>query len=159
MSHFDANAVIERIKLLRRQHAGNRGKSAFAKTLGISSSTYNYYESNRVPPIDVLLRIAEITGADLEWLMTGQRSEKNFAFGQNREIFEKVDTLLKNSTDLEKALLAFVELLSEKKGLESRLSTKAGSSSAEQAGWIPVLGRTAAGIVHVWAETIRSKPE
>jgi hypothetical protein len=105
------------------------------------------------------LRIAEITGADLEWLMTGQRSEKNFAFGQNREIFEKVDTLLKNSTDLEKALLAFVELLSEKKGLESRLSTKAGSSSAEQAGWIPVLGRTAAGIVHVWAETIRSKPE
>jgi phage repressor protein C with HTH and peptisase S24 domain/transcriptional regulator with XRE-family HTH domain len=156
---FDTNALIGRVKELRQQHAGDRGKSAFAKALGISPSTYNYYESTRIPPIDILLRIAEVTGADLKWLMTGHRSKKKFAFGQNSEVFEKVDALLTNCPDMNEALLAFIELLSEKKGLESELRTKAGSSPAEQAGWIPVLGQTAAGIVHVWAETIRSKPK
>ena len=50
MKKSDANAIIERIKLLRQQYAGVRGKSEFARSLGISPSTYSYYENNRIPP-------------------------------------------------------------------------------------------------------------
>ena len=76
MAKFDEKAVIGRIKFLRNRYAGKRGKSAFAKALDISPSTYSYYEQNRIPPIEILLKICEVTGADLEWLLTGNEDKK-----------------------------------------------------------------------------------
>ena len=61
MSNFDEKAIIGRIIELRKGFAGVRGKSKFAKLLGISASTYSYYENDRVPPIAVLLKICEVT--------------------------------------------------------------------------------------------------
>ena len=74
---YDEKAIFERIKQLRQQHSGARGKSNFARALDISPSTYSYYESNRVPPIELLIKMCELTGANLEWLLTGQASEKS----------------------------------------------------------------------------------
>jgi len=153
-----ANAIIERIKLLRKQYAGSRGKSKFARALCISPSTYSYYERDRVPQIAVLLKISEVTGVDLDWLLTGRRAEKNCASGPNRSLLEQVDHLLSNNPELAEPVQAFVELLCEKKGLQKRLAeTK--SAEVVRPGWIPVLGRTAAGIVHFWDQKFLPEPK
>lgn len=153
-----ANAIIERIKLLRKQYAGSRGKSKFARALGISPSTYSYYESNRVPQIPVLLKISEVTGVDLDWLLTGRRAERNFASGANKPILEQIDDLLANNPELAEPVQAFVELLCEKKGLQKRLA-EIKSAKVARPGWIPVLGRTAAGIVHFWDQKFLPEPK
>jgi transcriptional regulator with XRE-family HTH domain len=60
-----------RLVSLRETVFGPRGRAAFARALGVSPSTYNYYEKGRAPPADLLARAAQVTGADLGWLMTG----------------------------------------------------------------------------------------
>jgi len=160
MQNFDKNGVICRIRNLRNQYAGSRGKSDFARALGISASTYNYYENDRIPPSEILIRICQITGADLEWLLTGgSSSEKRFASGQNRELLDKLDALLGGNPDLTDAVSAFIELLCEKKGIEKQLQSKVPISESERPGWIPVLGRTAAGIVHFWDQELLPQPQ
>ena len=159
MGNFDEKAIIERVKLLRGQYAGNRGKSKFARTLGISASTYSYYENNRLPPIEIMLKICEVTGADLEWLLKGRSTEKKFAFGRNSELLQKMDNLFTNNPDLTEAVLAFIELLSQKKGIEGEFHASVLPSRPDRPGWIPVLGRTAAGIVHFWDQTFLPEPQ
>jgi len=158
MKIFDEKAIIGRVRRLREQYAGSRGKSKFAQALGISPSTYNYYENNRVPPIEILLKMCEVTGADLEWLLTGGRSEKRFAFGPNIELFKQLDDLLTNNPELAEAVSAFIELLREKKGFETGLQPRVPPSEPGRPGWIPVLGRTAAGMVHFWDQTLLPEP-
>jgi transcriptional regulator with XRE-family HTH domain len=162
MQNSDEKTIIERIRGLRTQYAGSRGKSKFARALGISASTYSYYENNRVPPPQILLRICEVTGADLEWLLTGHlplADEKRFAFGSNAAILQRLDDLFTANPELVEAVLAFVELLCEKKGVERQLQPKAPQPKAARPGWIPVLGRTAAGIVYFWDQEILPKRE
>jgi transcriptional regulator with XRE-family HTH domain len=158
MENFNEKAMIERVRQLRQQYVGSRGKSRFARALGVSPSTYSYYENNRVPPIDILLKMCEVTGADLEWLLTGRIGEKNFASGANAALLRKLDDLFIQNPDLAEAVLAFVELLCEKKGIERSVHSKAVPSEPDRPGWIPVLGRTAAGIVHFWDQTSLPKP-
>jgi len=158
MEDFIANTIIERIKLLRRQYAGSRGKSKFAQALGISPSSYSYYEHNRVPPITVLLKISEITGVDLDWLLTGRKAEKKFASGSNKPLLEQLDDLLSNNPELAEPVQAFVELLCEKKGFQKGL-VQIKSAKVARPGWIPVLGRTAAGIVHFWDQKFLPEPK
>ena len=64
--------ICERLKQVRVQVCGPRGQSHFAALLGLSPSTYNYYEKGRVPPVDVLDRTARLTGAPLLWLIRGE---------------------------------------------------------------------------------------
>jgi transcriptional regulator with XRE-family HTH domain len=158
MEDFVANAIIERIKLLRKEYAGSRGKSKFAQALGISPSSYSYYEHNRVPPITVLLKISEITGVDLDWLLTGRKAEKKFASGSNKPLLEQLDDLLSNNPELAEPVQAFVELLCEKKGFQKGL-VQIKSAKVARPGWIPVLGRTAAGIVHFWDQKFLPEPK
>lgn len=158
MKIFDEKVIIGRVRQLREQYAGSRGKSKFAQALGISPSTYNYYENNRVPPIEILLKMCEVTGADLEWLLTGDRSEKRFAFGPNSELFKQLDDLLATNPELAGAVLSFIELLCEKKGFETWLRGRVPPSERGRPGWIPVLGRTAAGMVHFWDQTLLPEP-
>jgi len=159
MENFDEKTIIERINLLRKQYTGSRGKSKFARALGISASTYSYYENNRVPPIEVLLRICEVTEADLSWLLTGSSTEKRFAFGPKSQPLERIDNLLKNNPELTEPIMAFIELLCEKKGVEKEFRSKVLPSRPERPGWIPVLGRTAAGMVHFWDQTFLPEPK
>jgi len=159
LQNFDEKALIGRVRLLRNQYAGSRGKSKFARALGISASTYSYYENNRLPPIEILLKICEVTGADLQWLLTGSSTEKKFAFGPNSELLQKLNDLFTNNPELTEAVLAFIELLCEKKGIERQFYPKTPPAEPDRPGWIPVLGRTAAGIVHFWNQTFLPEPK
>jgi len=159
MRNFDEKAIIERVQLLRTQYAGNRGKSKFARALGISVSTYSYYESERVAPIEALLKICEVTGADLQWLLTGSSAQKTFAVGPNSAILQELDDLLTNNPELGEPVLAFLELLREKQGVEKKIQSKILPSRSSRPGWIPVLGRTAAGMVHFWDEIVLPEPK
>ena len=96
---LDEKAIISRICLLREKYAGKRGKALFANALGISPSTYNYYEQNRLPPIGVLWSICRLTGADIQWLLTGQ-SGKTAELQPNTipvNLHEKIITLLQKN--------------------------------------------------------------
>jgi hypothetical protein len=127
--------------------------------LGISPSTYSYYEDDRIPPIEVLLKICEVTGADLEWLLKGHKTKKKFAFGSNQRLMQKLDELFVNNPELAEPVMAFVELLCEKKGIEQKFGSEVLSTTHIRPGWIPVLGRTAAGIVHFWDQSLLPEPK
>jgi transcriptional regulator with XRE-family HTH domain len=150
MEKIDLQGIIQRIRELREQFSGPRGRSEFARALAISPSTYNYYERDRIPPIEVLLRICEVTGADIEWLLTGQESAKKFAFakkiaraepgeaaaaGANSVLLRKLDALLNENPDLGAAVSAFVDLLADKKALVKSIRDGYQCWGAPQRGW------------------------
>jgi transcriptional regulator with XRE-family HTH domain len=196
---IDAKAVIVRIKMLREKQYGNRGKSKFARDLGISVSTYNYYEKNRLPDVDVLVRICEVTGARLEWLILGEsacenrflenqrpprsRDEAQTDFSKSekgKKLLEKMNRLLESDGNAFGQVVRFIDLLLEKARLEEQMQTPDKSIASNntqsfakskdagelnknrnlfdnQSGLIPILGRTAAGMVHLWDDTTISE--
>lgn len=59
-------------RLGRIADTGWGGKSRLARQLGVPQSTFSNYLSGRArPPFGVLLRIAEVTGVSLDWLVHG----------------------------------------------------------------------------------------
>ncbi len=161
MEIFDVNAIIERIRLVREQFTGKRGKSRFAHSLAISPSTYNYYEKNRIPPIEILIKICNVTGTDLEWLLTGKKAENtsktngiNPLETSNHTLMRKISAILASSPELAEPISAFTDILSQKKGIEKHLSQSREQYKKDRPAWIPVLGRTAAGLVHFWQQQI-----
>ncbi|MCD6395797.1 MAG: S24 family peptidase, partial [Planctomycetes bacterium] len=96
----------------------------------------------------------------------------------------KADTLLSSNPDLTDAVSAFLDLLAEKRGVEHNIAADAAGQPVPQPtrqtqnyhptqnpppashqpdglaqpGWIPVLGRTAAGITHFWDQRILPSP-
>jgi len=159
MLDFDEKALSRRIVQLRKDFAGARGKSRFAEALGISASTYTYYENDRLPPISVLLKICEVTSTDLYWLLTGRRETARRAPSLSSELMKKLNGLLQNSPKSVDALIAFIELLTEKKNVEKKLTSKIPEPKPDRPGWIPILGRTAAGMVHFWQQTSLPEPK
>jgi transcriptional regulator with XRE-family HTH domain len=155
IKQIDASAIIARVRRLRTRHAGPRGRSTFARELGISPSTYNYYETTRVPPIGVLVRICELTGADLNWLLTGDVADEKLSLGPNAAVLRKLDELLNRTPEMAGPVTAFLELLGEKAGLEAEFRGRGHETSQpSRHGWIPVLGRTAAGLVQLWQDVL-----
>jgi SOS-response transcriptional repressor LexA/transcriptional regulator with XRE-family HTH domain len=198
--------ICQRIADIRRKLHGDRGKASFGNELGISPSTYIYYEASRVPPADVLVKIADIAQVDLRWLLTGQTPAE--AIPANHPALQRVAALLADCPDAVGPLLAFVDLLAASldwpaKGTLSAASAPAAppsgvairapvatvpnvnavaapnaASAAPPAGepgappvakatgavsssadgplaretWIPVLGRSAAGVAQFWAK-------
>lgn len=174
--------ICRRIAGLRLEMAGPRGKASFAKELGLSPSTYDYYERSRVPPADILVKIAERTGVDLYWLLTGQ-VKAGLSPGAEHPLVQRVAKLLADKPDSARPLAAFLDVLM---GIQA---FPAGEQRAEGAGaglvpaepaapqevpqapragpvpaargqptepakesWVPILGRTAAGVAHFWAD-------
>ena len=72
---------------------------------------------------------------------------------------QKINDLLTEHPELAEAVVAFVDLLCEKKGIESQFLTKIYPANQNRPGWIPVLGRTAAGIIHFWDQTFLPEPK
>ena len=179
-----SNEICRRIADLRKKTAGPRGKSAFAKQLGISPSTYDYYEGARVPPANILVRIAEQTGADLRWLLTGLAGAVPLA-AEDHPALRRAAKLLADCPDVAGPLGAFVDLLIETRKFPAKPAQHArAAEDAVQAGpaalgrrpeapspgqtpkapdatqdadagreaWIPILGRTAAGVARFWGK-------
>ena len=195
MAEDSQNGICARIAELRLKLEGSRGKSVFASKLGISASTYNYYETNRVPPADVLVRIADLANVDLRWLLTGQSGPT--AVLANHPAVLRAAELLANRPDAAGPLTAFVELLAASmefpakgeqaapsldiaqrpspenarrpslaaasegvpygqagQGLSANEAIPNSPSPADpgRADWIPVLGRSAAGLPQFWRD-------
>jgi len=157
--------ISSRIAQVRLEVAGPRGKSKFAKLLDISPSTYDYYESTRVPPADLLVRIAQIAKVDLNWLLTGQSGAEGVPL--DHPVLQRAAAMLAEKPDAAAPLAAFVELLIA--SLHFPANEDADDDSPEpaptkapapppvlpsdpRASWIPILGRSAAGLPQFWSD-------
>jgi len=153
--------ICQRVAAVRLQVYGRRGRARLAHDLGISPSTYNYYEKDRVPPAPTLARIADLTNARLEWLITGRgdafprsapgASGRGGAAAQG--VLDRLRRLLASSPRLDQPVTAFVQMLEEMAGAkvpEAREAEEAGPAGA--AGLIPVIGGTAAGVARFWRD-------
>jgi transcriptional regulator with XRE-family HTH domain len=190
-----ANEICRRVVELRLKAAGPRGKSKFAKQLGISPSTYDYYEGSRTPPAEMLVRIAEVAGADLHWLLMGEPGAAALG-AEDHPVLRRAAKLLADCPDAAGALGAFVDLLIEARKFPAKAqehktadeNRSMGVSPVESVGtrdqhgrdgrathrraaggqvlgtpngdaratgreaWIPILGRTAAGVARFWGK-------
>ena len=153
MAKFDEKAVIQRIIKVRTDIAGGRGRSKFAKALGLSPSTYSYYEQDRLAPVPILLKISEITGVDLYWLLTGSTEKGDGYLPQYPKLARQLSSFLQSNPASADTIEAFIELLSEKMVAESGHAGRNHSQESPESSWIPILGRTAAGVVHLWEQT------
>ena len=147
---------------LRQEIFGQRGRAAFARALGVSPSTYNYYEKTRPPPADLLARAADITGADAKWLLTGGGEPFPTVPSKDR------DTVL--SQNLNGALARFIDRAgatpkgaAARTALERLLSEIRRTLPPFRDPWepylgaveptcIPIIGRTAAGFLAQWED-------
>jgi len=155
--------ICERVAQIRLEYAGVRGKSRFARQLGLSPSTYDYYEASRVPPVDVLVRVSEVAGVDLGWLLTGRKAADGLDI--DNPIVQRAARLLGEHPSSAGPLAAFLEILEgvkafPPKNISNEVKTVEGAADSKSSklgeigrrGWIPILGRSAAGISHFWAD-------
>lgn len=118
-------ALAKRIRELRRRHFGPRGKAMFAQRLGLPVDEYSRFERGTIPPGDVLVRMCEATGEDLQWLLTGVASRGTVVISGARhrhsELLARIANLLSQKPQLAAPLEAFVDLLM--RGEEARAVT------------------------------------
>jgi transcriptional regulator with XRE-family HTH domain len=170
-------SISQRVMQVRLEQVGVRGKAGFSRMLGISASTYDYYEAGRTPPAELLVKISEVTGADLRWLLTGCEPEEG-AVAPTHPAIRRAIQLLDQHESAADALAAFVEILEatlafpQKESAIASVSPSEPGTSAlptdlptesvastpidpegprEHRDWIPILGRSAAGIPAFWA--------
>lgn len=69
MKRFSPGQVGQRIRAIR----GRMTQTDFAKVLGVYKQNYiSRYERGRVPSPDLLIKIADLGKASLDWLLTGK---------------------------------------------------------------------------------------
>lgn len=166
----EGGSISDRLRELRERLFGPRGRARFARALGISPSTYNYYEKGRQPPADLLARAAEVTGARLEWLLTGRGDP--FAEGTTAPGAEDLPPALQD------ALRRFTEAVGDGPGAASArvalgaLLGEIRGALAEPSGAerpaptfrlgsrsVPILARTAAGLTAEWEAFFRGQED
>jgi len=165
-SHLE---LCRRVAQVRLEFAGPRGRATFARRLGLSASTYAYYEASRVPPADVLVKIADLAGVDLRWLLTGEAAGEG-AVPANHPVVRRALGLLKDRPGAVAPLSAFLDLLADALKFPAKEPRQSAADPAAKqtarradpeqatAAWIPILGRTAAGIPHFWADGENADP-
>ncbi len=150
MASSSPQEVCARITQLRIELAGPRGKANFAKQLGLSPSTYDYYESSRVPPAEVLVKISDLAGVDLRWLITGEAAK--LAVPAGHPVLRRAAEMLSHLPNAAAPLAAFIDVLAESLKFPAKPASPHGEGASDaHAAWIPVLGRSAAGIPQFWS--------
>ncbi len=108
-------ALAQRIRELRRRHFGASGKAAFAQKLGLALEDYAKFEEGVVPPGDVLVRICETTGEDLQWLLTGEAARGAVVISgarhRHRDLITRLAQALDDKPELAAPIEAFVDLM------------------------------------------------
>ncbi len=129
-----------RIRDLRRRHFGPRGKRAFAEKLGVPVEQLERYESGLIPEGPVLLRMCELTGEDLQWLLTGVASRGTVvisgARGRHQELLARIAEAIDRDPALARPIEALLDLLLA--GRPARQARETAALPAAEA-WIPVL--------------------
>lgn len=108
-------ALVARIREIRRRHFGRRGKAAFAAQLGVSPEEYEQYERGTMPSGEMMVRICETTGEDLQWLLTGMASRGTVVISGARHrhqgLLSDIARLLEERPEFGTKIEAFVKLL------------------------------------------------
>jgi hypothetical protein len=109
--------------------------------------------------VEVLLSIADLTGVELGWLATGRQTAGPTATADN-PVVRRAAALLAKRPNSAAALAAFLEILSqtaefpENKEIASaepgQPADHAGAKRSGRAAWIPIVGRSAAGLPQFW---------
>jgi len=151
------NPLSLRLIEIRQIHFGARGRSEFARQLGIPITSYTHYETDRIPPAELLLKAARLTGTRLEWLLegTGPREDSSRALDQEpiRKIVDELAVLLARSPRLISSAEEFVQLLRRLEVGNSSVSPILPPPRClDHSDLIPVIGSTAAGLAHFWKE-------
>jgi len=170
MADATPESISDRLRRARLEVFGPRGRAAFARALGVSPSTYHYYEKGRQPPADLLARAAEVAGAGLQWLLTGQGEPFSSlaAAPSDRQLSqplkEVLDRFAATVGDDPKAVAARRSL----REILSRVGEVIpGPAPGEwrpcvvevKPTYVPVLGRTAAGLTAGWDEFFAGKED
>lgn len=110
-------ALARRIRELRRRHFGPQGKELFATRLGLSLEEYGRFEQGVVPPGEVMVRMCEATGEDLQWLLTGVAARRTMVIagtrGRHQDLLARLARLLDERPQLAAPVEAFVDLLTQ----------------------------------------------
>lgn len=141
--------------MIREQCYGSRGKSRFARDLGIGPSTYDRYERDRVPAADLLVRAARITGCRIEWLLTGAgpTAEPPAADPPSiAAVVGRVRALLHRRPQLIGPLENFLDVLAESADRVDSPAAEIHHVEEPADGLVPIIGSTAAGIARFWEE-------
>lgn len=107
--------LAQRIREFRRRHFGPRGKDEFARRLGLTRKEYDRFEAGKLPPGELMVRMCEITGEDLQWLLTGVSSRGTVVISGTRNRHQNLLTQIAQALEarptLAAPLEAFLELL------------------------------------------------
>ncbi len=79
---IDKPAVGKRLQKIMQQ--AQVTQKDLAELLGISQPAVSQYLQGRIPPGDVLLKIARLGNTTIEWLLTGEKNGRG-AFNQIKE--------------------------------------------------------------------------
>lgn len=109
-------ALAQRIRELRRRHFGAHGKEEFARRLGITLQEYERYERGVLPPGDLMVRMCEVTGEDLQWLLTGVAGRGTVVIagtrGRHQQLLARLARMLDEHPEWAAPVEAFIDLLS-----------------------------------------------
>lgn len=157
--------ICQRLTAIRLRHFGPRGRRRFAQLLHIPHTTYCAYEAGRIPPADVLAAVAEVTGCDAAWLLTGQGETTSaqpanipgLTSAQN-DILRRLAQRLAGHPAALPAIEALADLLTQHPGSQETMSGDSGEASAfahicapPTSYIIPIIGRAAAGHILKWS--------
>lgn len=108
-------SLCERIRELRRRHFGPRGRDELARRLNVPPETYARYERDAIPPGAVLVQMCELTGEDLQWLLTGVASRGAVVISgarrRHQDLLARLAQLLDTRPALAAPIEAFLDLL------------------------------------------------
>jgi len=81
----DIKIITERVDFIRRQK--NLNQEQLAAKLNISQPAVSKYLKDRIPPADILLKLANLGGTTVEWILTGEK--RHFYMDEAMQIKEK----------------------------------------------------------------------
>jgi transcriptional regulator with XRE-family HTH domain len=97
--NIDPDQVAGRISRLMQQL--QLTQKQFAERLQVTQPAVSKYMQGRIPPSAVLLRLAQLSGTSMEWLLTGgtaatavnKIAENQVAYGPAEMLVNKIDRL------------------------------------------------------------------
>lgn len=94
-----AKQLGTRIRELRKRHFPHNGSATLAEALGISAGELERFERGVVPSGDLLVRLCELTGEDLQWLLTGHAARGTVVIAGARRRHQDLLTRLAQALD------------------------------------------------------------
>ena len=89
---MDPKQVARRIQSLMKRHGWNQ--QTLAAALGVSQPAISQYLKGRIPPSQVLYRLAQLSRTSMEWILTGESVPSATAVAEGEAPYGPEATLL-----------------------------------------------------------------